>query len=125
MALDDLRAELERLYELDDLKELSSDLLGFGPDQIGGTAAKGSFAKALLEFSAQKDALEALADAVVAQRGSDAQRFGELCANGFTPSEELEIGSSLGPYQIAEKLGEGRTGISYLSRHEGREARIK
>ena len=39
MALDDLRAELERLYELDELIALSRDLLGLDPQRIGGSAA--------------------------------------------------------------------------------------
>src|ERR1044071_741839 len=42
-----LGAELERLYELDELKTLSSGLLGLDPDELGGTTAKGSFARAL------------------------------------------------------------------------------
>ena len=33
--IDILRGELERLLELDDMKQLSSDLLGFAPDDVG------------------------------------------------------------------------------------------
>jgi hypothetical protein len=125
MALDILRAELERLYELEELKGLSRDLLGLDPDRIGGTAAKGSFAKALVEYCATEDAIEALADAVVAQRGDDAQRFGEIRTRGFSPAEELESGDSFGPYLVLRKLGEGRAGITYLARRDGHDARLK
>ena len=37
-----LRGELERLFSLDELTALSRDLLGFDPDEVGGTNAKAS-----------------------------------------------------------------------------------
>ena len=44
-----LRSELERLFELDDMMALARDLLGLRPDDVGGTAGKGSFARALVD----------------------------------------------------------------------------
>ena len=44
MELEVLRAELERLFELDELMQLSQDVLGFDPESVGGTATLGSFA---------------------------------------------------------------------------------
>jgi tetratricopeptide (TPR) repeat protein len=123
--MDDLRAELERLYELDELAELSRDLLGLDPEAIGGTAAKASFAKALIEFCRNEEAMDALADAVVAQRGDEARLFSALRAQGFAIPEQLESGSSLGPYVVVERIGEGHAGISYLAQLEGRDVRLK
>src|SRR5688500_14303236 len=65
---DILRAELERLFERDELIQLSRDVLGFEPDQVGGTAAKASFAGALTAHCAENEAIEALCDALVATR---------------------------------------------------------
>jgi tetratricopeptide (TPR) repeat protein len=125
MALDDLRAELEKLYELEELMELCRNVLGLDPDDIGGTAAKGSFAKAIVERCSADEAIEALADAVVVQRGDDARLFGELRREGLPHSEEIESGDSIGAFVVIRKLGEGKAGISYLAQHEGRDVRLK
>src|SRR4051794_10768438 len=68
MQADILRGELERLFNLDELTTLSRDLLGFDPDAIGGTTAKASFARALTNLCTEIEALDALADAVLASR---------------------------------------------------------
>ncbi|MCA9603082.1 MAG: hypothetical protein KC417_13710, partial [Myxococcales bacterium] len=60
-----LRGELERLFELEDMITLSKDLLGFDPDEVGGTAGKGSFARALVDRCAREQSLEALAEAIL------------------------------------------------------------
>ena len=46
-AIEVLQGELERLFELRELLQLSSDVLGFDPEHVGGTASKGAFARAL------------------------------------------------------------------------------
>ena len=56
---DFLRAELERLFDLDEMKRLSSKLLGLNPEEVGGTSSKGSFARSLVERCANDDALQA------------------------------------------------------------------
>ncbi len=63
-----VRAELERLFELDDLKSFAKDLLGFDPEAVGGTLAKASFAGALTAYCQEHDAIEALCDALLATR---------------------------------------------------------
>ena len=63
--IDILRGELERLFELDDMKQLSSDLLGIAPEDVGASTGKGAFARALVERCSADDALPALADAIV------------------------------------------------------------
>jgi hypothetical protein len=62
--LEVLRAELERLFDLDGLLDLSRNVLGVEPDQVGGTATVSSFAGALLAFCQKEDAVVALADAL-------------------------------------------------------------
>ena len=47
-----LRGELERLFDLDELKKLSDELLGIDPEQVGGTEGKGAFARALCALGA-------------------------------------------------------------------------
>ena len=64
--LEVLRAELERIFELEELVKLSREILGFDPEQIGGTAALGSFAGALVTHCQENDAIVALADALKA-----------------------------------------------------------
>ena len=66
MSIDIVRGELERLFSLDEMVALSTDLLGFDPKEIGGLASKASFARALTDRAAEVDAVEALVDAVLA-----------------------------------------------------------
>ena len=44
MSIELIRGELERLYSLEEMMALASDLLGFEPDQVGGTASPASVA---------------------------------------------------------------------------------
>ena len=52
-----LRAELERLFELEELLHLSKNLLGFEPDALGGMETKASFAGALAAHCEKEDAV--------------------------------------------------------------------
>ena len=125
MELNILSGELERLYELEELKQLSATLLGLNPGQVGGASAKASFARALAQRCAESDAVEALIDAIVVAHTDVDPRLLELRARGFEPSEEIEVGESLGPYLITKKLGEGRLGITYVARSEGNDVRLR
>ena len=62
--LEIVRGELERVFSLEELLVLARDSLGFDANEIGGTSAKGSFSRGLVDFCAQHDAIEALIDAV-------------------------------------------------------------
>ena len=123
--IDILRAELERLFELEELIRLSQEVLGFDPDSVGGTAAKGSFAGALTTHCAEHEAIEALCDAVIAWKAEVNPKIQQLRVNGLPFDEELRPGETAGPYTIVRKLGEGRLGISYLGKYEGRDFRVK
>ena len=52
MELDRLCSELETLFDLDELKQLSTKLLGLNPSEVGGGSAKASFARALVDHCA-------------------------------------------------------------------------
>jgi tetratricopeptide (TPR) repeat protein len=125
METDILRAELERHFELEELLALSKNVLGFEPDEIGGTAAKGSFANALTQHCMQADAIEALCDALLASKPDVNPKIMQLRINGLPFDEELRPGSTLGDFTIVRKLGEGRLGLTYLAKKGDAEFRIK
>jgi tetratricopeptide (TPR) repeat protein len=120
-----LRAELERLFELDELMSVCHDILGFDPEDVGGTAAVASFAKALTEYCAERESLEALTDAVVAlQPDAKAElRRIRLCGAGDGP--ELESGDSFGDLLIVRKLSDTPLGVAYQARREGNDVRLQ
>lgn len=125
MAIDILRAELERLFELDELLALSRELLGFDPDQIGGTTGKGSFVRALTDVCLERDAVEALCDAVIATKSNAGPELVELSTRGLSVEDELAPGQTLGPVSILRKLGEGTASISYHGKEGEEDRRIK
>jgi serine/threonine protein kinase/lipopolysaccharide biosynthesis regulator YciM len=125
MEIEILRAELERLFELEELHGLSKDVLGFEPDTVGGAAAKGSFAGALTQHCMEQDAIEALCDALLASKADVNPKVGQLRATGLAFDDELRGGDAVGPYTIVRKIGEGRLGVSYLAKRDGKDFRIK
>lgn len=125
MHLEILRGELERHFELDELESLSRDLLGFDPDEVGGTATKGSFASALAEHCVKHDAVEALCDVLLAVRPNVDARIHELQLQGTLGERTLRAGDQLGPFRIARLLGEGRAGAVYLARDGSTGVRLK
>lgn len=110
---DILRGELERLFELDELKSLSADLLGLDPDQVGGTDGKGAFARALVERCVGEDALLALADAVILSKDGVDEKVRKLFE--LDPGEELKPGTQVHSFRVLKKIGEGGVGIVYLA----------
>src|ERR1700761_3901861 len=100
MSMDIVRGELERLFSLEELLALSSDLLGFEPGEIGGQASKASFARALADRCVELDAVEALVDAVVATRTEVDPRVKDLGQKGVGRAEELKTGDTFGPFTI-------------------------
>jgi tetratricopeptide (TPR) repeat protein len=125
MEIDLLRAELERLFELEELLSLSRELLGFDPETIGGTAGLGSFARSLTEHCAEHDAIEALCDALIASKADVSPEIARLGMKGLPARDEIALGERLGPYLIARKLGEGPAGITYVARADEAEVRLK
>lgn len=125
MEMEILRAELERVFELDELLELSRDILGFDPDEIGGSAAKGSFVKALTDHCAEVDAIEALCDAVLASKREVSDKIAAIRVNGLRYDDDLSAGAELDGFSIVRKLGDGRLGVSYVARKDGNDYRLK
>ncbi len=83
-----LQGELERLFELEELLALSTDILGFAPGAIGGTTSKGAFARSLAGHCAAHEAVDALVD-VLGRLGRDMELFALLSARweDATPEE--------------------------------------
>ncbi len=116
---DHLRSELERLFELDELKSLSLNFLGLSPDEIGGPAGKGTFARALVERLDKEGSLLALADAMFfAKKGVKEIELGAI-------AEEIAAGTLIDGWKLGKKLGESGVGITYLADKGGERAAIK
>jgi tetratricopeptide (TPR) repeat protein/tRNA A-37 threonylcarbamoyl transferase component Bud32 len=125
MDIEILRGELERLFSLDELTDLSRDLLGLDPDEVGGTSAKASFARALTDRCGQLDALDALVEAVIGSRTDADPRLRDLSQRGFAANETLEAGTMVGPFVIVRRMGEGSSGIVYSADHGGQPVILK
>ena len=84
--IDLLQWELERLFSLEELRTMSERFLGLDPEAVGGSGAKGSFARALTERCADQDQLEALVDVLVHARREVDPRVRDLLG-GLTTTE--------------------------------------
>ena len=122
---DILRAELEKHFDLSELLKLSHDFLGFDPKDIGGTGALGSFAEALTNHCIQQDAVEALCDVLIASRRNVSPAVAELGVVGLRIDKDLPAGGTIDGYKVTRKLGEGRLGLDYLARKDGKDYRVK
>jgi tetratricopeptide (TPR) repeat protein len=119
--IDILRAELERLYSLDELTSMSERLLGLDPEEVGGATGKASFARALTERCADGDQLDALIDVILVSRQGVDPRLAD--ASGLLGKDEIPNGGKLGPFVVLRKLGESRQSIVYgVARKEERRA---
>jgi len=126
MSIDIVRGELERLFSLDEMMALSSDLLGMSPGEIGGAASKASFARALTDRCVELDAVEALLDAVLASRSEVDPRVRELGQKGLVlRPEEHKAGDVFGPFTIGKKLAEGPRAFVYGATKDGAERTVK
>jgi tetratricopeptide (TPR) repeat protein len=121
-----LGAELERLYELDELKTLSAGLLGLDPEELGGGAAKGSFARALARRCLELDAVQALLDVVRASRRMLSSELVKKLSNGAIDDDALPSeGQDFGELMILRELGRSATGAVYRGRLGGEDLRVR
>lgn len=112
-ALDLLQGELERLYDLDELLSLCAEVLGFAPADVGGTGSKGAFARSLVGYCVNEDALAALVDAILLT--SDRADAGLRNALKSASNGELTPGTRVGSLKVVKKLAEGGLAIVYLA----------
>jgi tetratricopeptide (TPR) repeat protein/tRNA A-37 threonylcarbamoyl transferase component Bud32 len=121
--IDILRAELERLFSLDEMTSMSQRLLGLDPEEVGGATAKASFAQALTERCLDGDRIDALVDVILVSRQGVDPRVRDVV--GLFGKEELLPGKALGPYVIGRKLGESELSIVYAAKHGAEERVLK
>src|SRR5260370_1040986 len=99
--IDILRAELERLFSLDEMTSMSERLLGLDPQDVGGATGKASFAKALAERCIDGDRIDALADVLLAWRPGVDPPLRDVA--GLCAKEELAPGGILEPVAALHK----------------------
>jgi tetratricopeptide (TPR) repeat protein/tRNA A-37 threonylcarbamoyl transferase component Bud32 len=119
--IDILRAELERLFSLEEMTSMSQRLLGLDPADVGGATAKASFAKALTERCVDGDRIDALVDVILISRQGVDPRVRDVA--GLYGREELTPGKALGPFVVLKKLGDSELSTVYLTRR-GEEERV-
>jgi tetratricopeptide (TPR) repeat protein len=125
MSIELVRGELERLFSLEEMLALSSDLLSIDPSDVGGTASKASFARALTDRCMDLDASLALVDAVLASRSEADPKLRELLTTGVTLPEELKQGDAFAGFTVQKKLGEGPRAIVYAATKDGADHVLK
>lgn len=106
-----LQGQLERLFELEGMMALSSELLGVEPTEVGGTGAKGTFARALVRHCESHDGLLVLAEAIRLSAGDQEEPL-ELVPR---PHDELPVGSELRGFRILRSLETGPLAATYLA----------
>lgn len=127
MEMDQLRGELERLFELTDLIDLSRRSLGVDPEVIGGTGALASYVRHLTDYCSEHDAVEALCDVVAIARPAAAAQFIGLANESGVQAAPLSPGMAFDAWIVERQLGDGPSGKSYLLRHADNDshARLK
>src|SRR5579859_1201070 len=119
--IDILRAELERLFSLEEMTSMSERLLGLDPQEVGGSSAKASFAQALTERCLDRDQIDALVDVILVSRQGVDPRVRDVTS--LFGQEELEAGARVGPFVVERKLGDSEQSFVYLV-HRGQRARV-
>ncbi len=121
--IDLLRAELERLYSLDEMTSMTERLLGLDPEKVGGAGAKATFARALAERCLDGDQLDALVDVILMSKAGVDPRVQDLA--GLFGREEIAPGGKLGPFVIARKLGESPSSVVYAAKRDDENRTLK
>src|ERR1700722_7077333 len=121
--IDILRAELERLFSLEELTTMSQRLLGLDPEKVGGASAKASFAKALTEHCVDGDRVDALVDVILVSRQGVDPRVRDVA--GLLSGDDLPAGGRLGEFTIVKKLGDSELSTVYLAKRGDEERVLK
>ncbi len=121
--IDILRAELERLFSLDEMTTLSQRLLGLDPRDVGGATAKASFARALTERCIDGDRIDALVDVLLASRQGVDPRVRDTA--GLLGPVGVGPGEKIGPFVVVRKIGEGELSVVYVATRGDEERIVK
>ena len=121
--IDILRGELERLFSLEEMTSMSQRLLGLDPVDVGGTSAKGSFARALTERCVDGERIEALVDVLRVQKREVDPRIFDIAA--LLGKEDLASGRQIGDFTIQKKLGESDISTVYVALRGGETFALK
>jgi tetratricopeptide (TPR) repeat protein len=121
--IDILRTELERLFSLEEMTSMSQRLLGLDPEEVGGSTAKASFAKALTERCLDGDQIDALVDVILVSRQGVDPRVRDVA--GLFGREDIPQGKALGPFLVMKKLGDSELSTVYLARRGDEERVLK
>lgn len=116
MSIELIRGELERLYSLEEMLSLATDLLGFAPGMVGGTASTASFARALTDYCQKHDAIAALIDAVTSTKPKASPKLARFVDDVLRAPVELKTGFELDTFKIARKIGVGPNGTWYSAK---------
>ncbi|MEM1032017.1 MAG: tetratricopeptide repeat protein [Myxococcota bacterium] len=125
MSIELIRGELERLFSLEEMQALANDLLGFPPQQVGGTASSASFARALTDHCHERDAVAALIDAVTGVRDEASPKLQKFATDVLQAPVELKRGARLGAFEVVRKLGAGPNGTVYACTRDGGAKTVK
>lgn len=106
-----LQGQLERLFELEGMMALSSELLGVEPAEVGGTGTKGTFARALVRHCESHDGLIVLAEAIRLSASEQDQSIEQLP----TSDDELAVGTEVRGFKILKLLERGPLASQYLA----------
>ncbi|MCC6524264.1 MAG: tetratricopeptide repeat protein [Polyangiaceae bacterium] len=123
MSIEFIRGELERLFTLEEMQGLSTELLGLDPASVGGGASSASYARALTERCRDRDALGALVDAVTSTKSDASPKLARVVAELLGGPVELKVGEEFGPYRVVRRVGAGPHATVYAVT-EGEEARF-
>ncbi len=119
-----LRNELERLFELEGLQSLTTDLLGLDPNDVGGNTGKAPFARALVERCARDEMLEALADAIVLRQPDAAPRLKGAFDGPMI--DDIQPGSTVAGFKISKKThDEGFGSVFSATSSDGKQVTLK
>ncbi len=129
ISIDIVRGELERLFSLEELMDFSRTLLGLDPASVGGTAAKASFAKALVERSVDSCRVGALLDGILASRPEVDSRIKDAAVTGVSlpgpGGAELKADATFGPYTVKRKLADGPRATIYAAKKDADDTTLK
>jgi serine/threonine protein kinase len=111
--IDVLRGELERLFSLDEMTAMSQKLLGLDPQEVGGSSAKASFARALTERCMDGERIEALVDVILVSKREVDPRVRDI--GTLLGRDEHSLGTEIGGFKLLKKIGESDLGVVYLA----------